>query len=130
MMKIEKSKREPLNWVLRTLFHKRRCPNAPIDDAARSVPGFDRASRLRGKSATVRCRYCRRCARRSCKQTERLYWIHLKLDSASTAVTEAEMKARNDDCSDAEYMAAEAYRNLEQADEALLELGARPPGVV
>jgi hypothetical protein len=57
------------------------------------------------------------------KQTERLYWIHLKLDSASTAVTEAEMKARNDDCSDAEYMAAEAYRNLEQADQALLELG-------
>jgi hypothetical protein len=57
------------------------------------------------------------------KQTEQIYWIHLKLDSASTAITEAELKARNDDCRDAEYIAAEAYRNLEQADEALLELG-------
>lgn len=57
------------------------------------------------------------------KKTEQIYWIHLKLDSASTAVSEAELKARNDDCSDAEYMAAEAYRNLEQADQALLELG-------
>jgi len=57
------------------------------------------------------------------QQTERIYWIHLKLDSASKAVTEAELKARDDDCSDAEYMASEAYRNLEQADQALLELG-------
>jgi hypothetical protein len=57
------------------------------------------------------------------QQTERIYWIHLKLDSASKAVTETELKARNDDCSDAEYIVAEAYRNLEQADEALLELG-------
>jgi hypothetical protein len=57
------------------------------------------------------------------KKTEQIYLIHLKLDSASTAVTEAELKARNADCPDAEYLAADAYRNLEQADEALLELG-------
>lgn len=57
------------------------------------------------------------------KKTEQIYWIHLKLDSASTDITKAELKARNADCSDAEYLAADAYRNLEQADEALLELG-------
>jgi len=57
------------------------------------------------------------------KQTERIYWIHLKLDSASSAITEAEMKARSAECSDAGYLTAEAYRNLEKADEALLELG-------
>jgi len=57
------------------------------------------------------------------KKTEQIYLIHLKLDSASTDITAAEMKARNADCADAEYLAADAYRNLEQADEALLELG-------
>ena len=57
------------------------------------------------------------------EQTERIYWIHLRLDSASTDITKAELKARNADCSDAEYLAADAYRNLEKADEALLELG-------
>jgi hypothetical protein len=57
------------------------------------------------------------------KKTEQIYWIHLKLDSASTDITQAELKARNDECSDAEYLASEAYRNLVKADEALLELG-------
>jgi phage shock protein A len=57
------------------------------------------------------------------QKTERLYWIHLRLDSASKAITEAEEKARSADCADAEYLAAEAYRNVEKADEALLELG-------
>lgn len=57
------------------------------------------------------------------RKTEELYLIHLKLDSAAADITAAELKARNDDCSDAEYMAADAYRNLEQADQALLQLG-------
>lgn len=57
------------------------------------------------------------------RKTEELYLIHLKLDSAAADITAAELKARNDDCSDAEYLAADAYRNLEQADQALLELG-------
>ena len=57
------------------------------------------------------------------KHTEQIYLIHLKLDSASADITKAELKARGADCSDAEYLAADAYRNLEQADEALLELG-------
>jgi hypothetical protein len=57
------------------------------------------------------------------KKTEQIYWIHLKLDSASTAVSEAELKMSNSECSNAGYLVADAYRNLQQADEALLELG-------
>lgn len=57
------------------------------------------------------------------KKTEQIYLIHLKLDSASNDITKAELKAKSGDCSDAEYLAAEAYRNLAQADEDLLELG-------
>jgi hypothetical protein len=57
------------------------------------------------------------------KKTEDLYWIHLRLDSAATDITQAELKARNADCSDAEFLAADAYRNLEKADQALLQLG-------
>lgn len=57
------------------------------------------------------------------KKTEELYLIHLKLDSAASDITEAELKARGDQCSDAGYLAAEAYRNLEKADQDLLQLG-------
>jgi len=57
------------------------------------------------------------------KKTEELYQIHLKLDSAAADITAAEVKARNADCSDAEYLAADAYRILEQADQDLLQLG-------
>ena len=57
------------------------------------------------------------------KKTEELYLIHLKLDSAAADITAAEVKARNADCSDAEYHAADAYRVLEQADQDLLQLG-------
>jgi len=57
------------------------------------------------------------------KKTEQIYWIHLRLDSASTDITRAESKARSGECPDAEYLASDAYRNLEKADEALLELG-------
>ena len=57
------------------------------------------------------------------EQTEQLYRIHLKLDSAASDITAAELKARSGDCGDAEYHAADAYRNLEEADQELLELG-------
>ena len=57
------------------------------------------------------------------KKTEELYQIHLKLDTAAADITAAEVKARNADCSDAEYLAADAYRVLEQADQDLLQLG-------
>ena len=57
------------------------------------------------------------------KKTEDIYRIHLKLDTAAADITEAELKAGNADCSDAEYLAADAYRSLEQADQELLQLG-------
>ena len=57
------------------------------------------------------------------KKTEEIYQIHLKLDTAAADITAAEVKARNADCSDAEYFAADAYRVLEQADQDLLQLG-------
>lgn len=57
------------------------------------------------------------------KKTEELYLIHLKLDSAAADITAAEVKARNADCSDAEYLAADAYRIVEQADQDLLQFG-------
>jgi len=57
------------------------------------------------------------------KKTEELYQIHLKLDTAAADITAAEVKARDADCSAAEYFAADAYRTLEQADQDLLQLG-------
>jgi hypothetical protein len=57
------------------------------------------------------------------EQTEKLYLIHLKLDSAAREIAEAEQRARAADCSDAEYVAAEAYRYLIQADDELIALG-------
>ena len=57
------------------------------------------------------------------QKTEELYQIHLKLDSAAADITAAEVKARNSDCSDAEYLAADAYRIVEQADQDLLQFG-------
>ena len=56
------------------------------------------------------------------KMTEDLYQVHLKLDPAAADITAAEVKARNADCSAAEYFAADAYRILEQASMLLLGL--------
>jgi len=55
--------------------------------------------------------------------TERMYWIHLRLDTASTEISSAETAAGEGNASAAEFHASEAYRSLQQADEALLELG-------
>ena len=57
------------------------------------------------------------------KQTERMYWIHLRLDTASEEISKAEIAASEGNASAAQFHAAEAYRSLEQADQALLELG-------
>jgi hypothetical protein len=57
------------------------------------------------------------------KKTQEIYLIHLKLDTAAADITEAELKANSGDCSDAEYLAADAYRSLQKADEDLLQLG-------
>jgi hypothetical protein len=40
------------------------------------------------------------------KKTQEIYLIHLKLDSASSEITKAELKARDGDCSDTEYLTA------------------------
>ena len=55
--------------------------------------------------------------------TERMYWIHLRLDTAANEISDAEIAARQGNTSAAEFHATEAYRSIEQADEALLELG-------
>lgn len=57
------------------------------------------------------------------RKTEELYLIHLKLDSAAAAITQAELKARGTECRDAEFLAADAYQYLERADQDLLQLG-------
>ena len=57
------------------------------------------------------------------QKTEELFRIHLKLDTAVSEISEAETAAREGNASGAEFHASEAYRNLVQADEALLDLG-------
>jgi hypothetical protein len=57
------------------------------------------------------------------QHTERLYWIHLRLDTASTEIADAQAAAQEGNVSAAGYHAGEAYRSIERADEALLELG-------
>jgi hypothetical protein len=57
------------------------------------------------------------------EQTEKLYLIHLKLDSAAREITEAERRASEAECSGAEYVAAEAYRYVIEADDELIQLG-------
>lgn len=57
------------------------------------------------------------------QKTERLYAIHLRLDSAATEILKAESLAGSGNCDSAQYVAADAYRHLEKADEELLDLG-------
>lgn len=57
------------------------------------------------------------------EHTERLLWIHYRLDSALTEIQQAEAKAREGNTSAAAYHAAEAFRYVQAADEALLEQG-------
>ena len=57
------------------------------------------------------------------QKTERLLWIHLRLDTAANEIAKAQDAAREGNTSAAQFHAQEAYRNLESADEAVLELG-------
>ena len=57
------------------------------------------------------------------QKTERLLWIHLRLDTAANEIAKAEDAARQGNTSAAQFHAQEAYRSLETADEAVLELG-------
>ena len=49
--------------------------------------------------------------------------LHLRLDTAANEIAQAEAAARDGNSSAAQFHAQEAYRSLETADEAVLELG-------
>jgi hypothetical protein len=57
------------------------------------------------------------------EHTETLLLIHFKLDNALKEVAAAESQAEDGGCATAGYHAADAYRELQAADDQLLELG-------
>lgn len=57
------------------------------------------------------------------EHTETLLLIHFKLDNALQEVSAAEARAGEAGCDSAGYHAADAYRELQVADEMLLDLG-------
>lgn len=57
------------------------------------------------------------------QHTERLLWIHYRLDTALSEIRQAETSARAGNASAAAYHAAEAVRSVQAADEAVLEQG-------
>lgn len=57
------------------------------------------------------------------EHTETLLLIHFKLDNALQEITAAEARAEEGGCSSAGYHAADAYRELQAADDQLLDLG-------
>ena len=54
---------------------------------------------------------------------ELLLAIHLDLDAAAREISDAQVNAAEGNCSGAEFHATEAYRQLRDADEAILDLG-------
>jgi len=57
------------------------------------------------------------------EHTETLLLIHFKLDNALKEISAAETNAEEGGCSSAGYHAADAYRELQAADDQLLDLG-------
>jgi len=57
------------------------------------------------------------------EHTETLLLIHFKLDNALKEISAAETQAEEGACATAGYHAADAYRELQSADEQLLDLG-------
>ena len=57
------------------------------------------------------------------EHTETLLLIHFKLDNALKEISAAETQAEEGGCTTAGYHAADAYRELQAADDQLLELG-------
>jgi hypothetical protein len=57
------------------------------------------------------------------EHTETLLLIHFKLDNAIKEISAAETQAAEGGCATAGYHAADAYRELQAADEQLLDLG-------
>jgi hypothetical protein len=58
------------------------------------------------------------------RKTEQLRDIHLRLNSALTEISKAETTAQSGNCSDAQYIATDAYDHVARADDAILEMGA------
>ena len=57
------------------------------------------------------------------QKQELLLQIHFDLDTAATEILDAQQTALDGNCSAAEFHAAEAYRMLTSADEAILDMG-------
>jgi hypothetical protein len=57
------------------------------------------------------------------RSTESLYWVHLRLDTARSALQEADLALSSGQNSAAAYHLAEAIRVIEQADDRVLEMG-------
>jgi hypothetical protein len=57
------------------------------------------------------------------EHTETLLLIHFKLDNALQEVSAAEARSAEAGCDSASYHAADAYRELQAADDQLLDLG-------
>ena len=57
------------------------------------------------------------------EHTETLLLIHFKIDNALKEISAAEERAEEGGCSSAGYHAADAYRELQAADDQLLDLG-------
>lgn len=57
------------------------------------------------------------------EHTETLLLIHFNLDNALKEISAAETTAEEGGCATAGYHAADAYRELQEADDQLLELG-------
>ncbi len=55
--------------------------------------------------------------------TEDLYWIHLRLDTARSALDEADLALSGGDEATASYHVAEAQRALQRADDKVLQRG-------
>ena len=57
------------------------------------------------------------------QKQELLLKIHLDLDTAAIEISNARQTAQDGNCSAAGYHAAEAYRMLSSADDAILDMG-------
>lgn len=57
------------------------------------------------------------------RKTEQLRDIHLRLNSALTDISKTQTAAQSGNCSDAQYIATDAYDHVARADDAILEMG-------
>lgn len=57
------------------------------------------------------------------KLTEDLYWIHLRLDTAQSALDQAELSMEGGELSAVAFQLDEARRAMQKADDRVLEIG-------